>query len=81
MTNALTQPLVAAETEVLATGDLIERYMAARENRAEIAASDRRHMEIQRDVVWKLYEGRTWAEVGKLLHISGSRAEAIARGR
>lgn len=81
MTNALTEPLEAAAVAVEAVDDLIERYMAARENRAEIASSDRRHMEIQRGVVWKLYEGRTWAEVGELLGITGSRAEAIARGR
>lgn len=81
MTDPLTSALEDAITQVAEVTDPTERFRAAREKRAAITDADRRLTEIEKAVVWELYEGRTWAEVGKLLGFSGSRAEAIARGR
>lgn len=81
MTNALTDAIDTAVDAVEAIDDPVECYKAARQERARIGSGDRRLMEIQKIRVWQLYEGRSWAEVGELLGISGSRAEAIARGR
>lgn len=81
MTPALTEAIEAATNDVKAIEDLVERFRAARELRDEIGDADRSLMEIQRSTVWQLHEGRSWAEVGELLGFSGSRAEAIARGR
>ncbi|MFE4671081.1 hypothetical protein [Streptomyces sp. NPDC056723] len=81
MTEALTEALEAATTEVKAVDDLVERFQKARTLRTEIGAGDQALMEIQRAAVWALHEGRSWSQVGELLGFSGSRAEAIARGR
>ncbi|MFI2349724.1 hypothetical protein ACH492_22255 [Streptomyces sp. NPDC019443] len=81
MTDPLTGALEDATAQVAAVADPVERFRAARERRAAITQADRELTEIEKAVVWELYEGRTWAEVGKILGFSGSRAEAIARGR
>jgi hypothetical protein len=81
MTDALTEYANAEAAPVAAIADPIERFEAAKNERAKHNAADRALMEIQKAVVWELYEGRTWAEVGDLLGFSGSRAEALARGR
>ncbi|MGW5426853.1 hypothetical protein ACWET9_06450 [Streptomyces sp. NPDC004059] len=81
MTEALADALETATAAVTAIDDPVERFQKARDLRAEIADADRSLLEIQRSVIWSLYEGRTWAEVGAMLGFSGSRAEAIARGR
>lgn len=81
MTDALTDAIETATNAVTAIDDPVERFKKARDLRTELADADRALLDIQRDVVWTLYEGRTWADVGKLLGFSGSRAEAIARGR
>ncbi|OLZ72543.1 hypothetical protein AVW11_03895 [Streptomyces amritsarensis] len=61
--------------------DLAERFRIARARRAEIALEDRSLKAVEKDVVWTLYEGRTWKQVGEILGFTGSRAEAIARSR
>lgn len=81
MTDPLTSALEDAITQVAEVTDPAERFRAARDKRAAITEADRRLTEIEKAVVWELYEGRTWAEVGQILGFSGSRAEAIARGR
>lgn len=81
MTDALTEYAEAEAAPVAAIADPIERFEAAKNERAKHGAADRALMEIQKAVVWELYENRTWAEVGELLGFSGSRAEALARGR
>jgi hypothetical protein len=81
MTDTLTDALETATVAVTAIADPVERFQKARDLRTELADADRALLDIQRDVVWSLYEGRTWAEVGRMLGFSGSRAEAIARGR
>ncbi|MBT2467818.1 hypothetical protein J7E97_08015 [Streptomyces sp. ISL-66] len=70
--DASTQPLVE---------NLAERFRTTRARRAEIALEDRSLKAIEKEIVWILYEGRTWKQVGELLGFSGSRAEAIARSR
>lgn len=82
MTDALTETLEATVAEVAAHEDPVERYHAAREARALIRENgDQALHAIQKAVVQELRSGRTWAEVGKLLGTSGSRAEALASGR
>jgi hypothetical protein len=81
MTDALTNYAEAEAAPVAAIADPIERFEAAKNERAKHGAADRALMEIQKAVVWELHESRTWAEVGDLLGFSGSRAEALARGR
>lgn len=81
MTDSLSASLTTAAAEVAAIVDPVERFHAAREKRATIAVGDRELMEIQRAVVCTLYEEHTWAEVGEAIGVSGSRAEAIAKGR
>lgn len=81
MTDALTEYANREAAPVAAIADPIERFAVARDERAKHGAADRALMEIQKAVVWELYEGRTWAQVGDLLGFSGSRAEALARGR
>lgn len=81
MTQTLTAAIDDATTHVEAVDDPVERYHAARRERALIAEGDARLKVIQREVVVLLREGRTWSQVGELLGISGSRAEAIARVR
>ncbi|WP_189764667.1 hypothetical protein [Streptomyces xanthochromogenes] len=81
MSEALSEALDTALSEAAEVADLVERFRAARRLRARISATDRGAMEIEQGVVWALHEGRSWADVGDLLGFSGSRAEAIARGR
>lgn len=81
MTNSLTDAFETATAAVTAIDDPVERFQKARDLRTELADADRTILDIQRKVIWALYEGRTWAEVGRMLGFSGSRAEAIARGR
>lgn len=81
MTHALTEAIEAATTNVKDVDDPIERFRAARTLRTQIGDADHTLLEIQRAAVWTLYDGRSWAQVGELLGFSGSRAEAIARGR
>jgi hypothetical protein len=82
MTDALTEAQEAKVAEVAAHEDLIERYHAAREARAQTKVTfDQPLHEIQRAVVRELRPGRTWAEVGRMIGTSGSWAEALATGR
>lgn len=81
MTDALTKSLEAKVAEVAAIEDLVQRGIAAREVRDQIAAGDRALYAIQKAVVQGLRPGRTWAEVGQLFGRTGSWAEALARGR
>lgn len=81
MTDALTASIETAAAAVAAITDPVERYLAARDERSKLASGDRTFMEIQQAVAWELYETRTWAQVGEELGVSGSRAEAIAKGR
>lgn len=81
MTNALTAAIAATTEEVAAIEDLVERYEAARQARALVKDGDRTLMLIQQEVANALKPGITWAEVGRMLGITGSRAEQVARGR
>jgi len=81
MTDALTESLEAKVAEVAALEDLVERGLAAREVRDQLAASDRALYEIQQAVIRDLRPGRTWAEVGQLFGRSHAWAEALATGR
>lgn len=81
MTDALTDSIETATAEVAAIDDPAERYWKARDTRSKLTNGDRQLLHIQQAAVNDLHEGRTWAEVGRILGFSGSRAEAIAKGR
>lgn len=82
MTDALTKSLEAKIAEVAAIEDLVNRGVAAREARDQLAASDHALLEIQRAVIQALrQQGRTWAQVGDLFGRSHAWAEALATGR
>ncbi|ARX81556.1 hypothetical protein SMD44_00954 [Streptomyces alboflavus] len=81
MTDALDEAIEAATQDVTAISDPVASFRATREVRAQLNAGDRRLIEHEKRMVWLLREGRTWEEVGEMLGFSGSRAEAIARGR
>lgn len=66
---------------VRAIQDPVLRFHAAREIRQQFASEDDQLRQRQQTLVQRLKEGRTWAQVGKILGFSGSRAEAFAKGR
>jgi hypothetical protein len=81
MTDALTEFLEEKVAHVAAIEDPVQRGLAAREARDQLATSDRALYAIQRAAVRELKPGRTWAEVGRLFGRSHAWAEAIAAGR
>jgi len=81
MTDALTTAIETVTEQVAAISDPIERYETARRVREELGHGDRQLMLIQQEVASGLKSDRTWAEVGDLLGVTGSRAEQIARER
>ncbi|MFJ2399828.1 hypothetical protein ACIOUE_00890 [Streptomyces xanthochromogenes] len=81
MTDALAEALESETAAAAAIVDPIERFRAVRDLRARLDSVDQSLIEIEQGVVQTLHETRSWSEVGALLGFSGSRAEAIARGR
>lgn len=82
MTNSLTDAIEAVTVAVKAIKDPAERFRAARDRREEIGDGDQALLNVQRAAIWDLYETKSsWRQVGEELGFSGSRAEAIARGR
>ncbi|MFE2326107.1 hypothetical protein ACFXD5_19630 [Streptomyces sp. NPDC059385] len=76
MTEALdtaTTSLIGALNDI---DDDVERYEAAEALKARI---DREVKDVKANVAKSLYDGRSWAAVGKLLGVTGSRAEQISR--
>lgn len=65
--------LIAAIREI---SDDVERYETVKELEARLDLSLK---EIKADVAKSLYDGRSWNAVGKLLGVTGSRAEQISR--
>lgn len=57
------------------------RFQAARWVRQQIAMEDERLRLKQKLLVERMKDGRTWAQVGAILGVSGSRAEAFVKGR
>lgn len=81
MTDAFTESLEAKVAKIAAIEDLVERGLAAREARDQMAERDRELYAIQRAAVQELKPGRTWEEVGRLFGRSHAWAEALAAGR
>lgn len=81
MTEALTTAIEDAIGDVEATADPVERYHQARLIRAQLIDGDHKLKAIQQAVANDLKDGRTWAQVGEALGVTGSRAEALAKGR
>lgn len=77
MTEALdtaTASLIRALNDI---SDDVERYEAAEDLKTRIELEVKA---VKADIAKSLYEGRSWAAVGKLLGVTGSRAEQISRG-
>lgn len=81
MTEALTATIEDAIEDVASVADPVERYNRAREIRAQLIDGDLKLKVIQQAVANHLKPGRTWAQVGDALGVTGSRAEALAKGR
>lgn len=81
MTDALTEAIEARFEDIEATEDPVERFRMGRELRAKCADAEQRVIRIEQVIAAELKEGRTWLDVGKLLGVTGSRAEQIAKGR
>ncbi|MFD6180091.1 hypothetical protein [Streptomyces goshikiensis] len=77
----MTEPPTEDATTNRSVEELAARFREARARRAEIANEDRRLKEIEQEVANALHVERSWKQVGAILGFSGSRAEAIARGR
>ncbi|MFD6113628.1 hypothetical protein ACFWG0_26445 [Streptomyces yangpuensis] len=76
MTEALdtaTTALIGALNDI---SDAVERYEAAEALKARI---DQEVKSVKAEVAKSLYDGRSWAAVGELLGVTGSRAEQISR--
>ncbi|URN11336.1 hypothetical protein LUW77_03335 [Streptomyces radiopugnans] len=71
--DAIATSLFASLREV---GDPVERYQKVKELETRI---DRGFKEIKAEVANELHDSRSWSEVGKLLGVTGSRAEQISR--
>lgn len=65
--------LVAALKEI---SDAVERYEAVKALESRLDLSFK---EIKADVAKELYADRSWNQVGKMLGVTGSRAEQISR--
>jgi DNA-directed RNA polymerase specialized sigma subunit len=77
MTEALEtaeRTLIEAVREI---SDDVERYQAVKELETRLDNSLR---EVKAEIAIHLHEERSWSQVGKLLGVSGSRAEQISRG-
>lgn len=81
MTHALTPSIEAAIEDIAAVIDPVERFNEGRKIRSAFADGERKVMQIQQAAVEELKQERTWAQVGELLGVTGSRAEQIAKGR
>jgi hypothetical protein len=76
MTASLDAPADALIDAARAIDDPVDRY---EEVKAIEARLDRDLKQVKADIAKELYEGRTWGQVGELLHVTGSRAEQISR--
>lgn len=76
MTEALDTATASLISELNGISNDVERYKAAEALKARI---DREVKTVKAEVAKSLYEGRSWASVGELLGVTGSRAEQISR--
>lgn len=76
MTEALDTATTSLISALTAISDDVERYEAAEELKARI---DREVKQVKADIAKSLYDGRSWAAVGRMLGVTGSRAEQISR--
>lgn len=76
MTEALDTAERALIDAVREIDDDVERYQAVKELEVRL---DQSLKEVKAEVAQNLHEGRSWDQVGKLLGVTGSRAEQISR--
>lgn len=76
MTEALDTATASLISALTAIDDDVERYEAVKHVEARL---DHELKQVKADIAKSLYEGRSWASVGKLLGVTGSRAEQISR--
>lgn len=77
MTDSLKAAAVALIDELASISNDVERYEAVKELEVFI---DKGFKQVKATAATNLYNGRTWEQVGKLLGVTGSRAEQISRG-
>jgi transcription antitermination factor NusA-like protein len=77
MTDSLDTAERAVSEAIREFTDDVERYQAIKQLEVRL---DRVMREAKAEVARNLYEGRSWNQVGKLLGVTGSRAEQISRG-
>ncbi|MFJ7269392.1 hypothetical protein ACIQV3_22570 [Streptomyces sp. NPDC099050] len=76
MTEALDTATTALIRALDDIHDDVERYKAAEALKVRV---DLEVKSVKAEVAKSLYTGRSWAAVGKLLGVTGSRAEQISR--
>lgn len=78
--HGMTESVDAAETALIAAineiSDDVQRYEVVKDLEARL---DRSLKQIKAGVAKSLYDGRSWNQVGKMLGVTGSRAEQISR--
>lgn len=78
MTESLDTAVATLMAATIApVSDPVERYQAVKELEQLV---DQKVKEARADIANELHIGRPWSEVGKLLGVTGSRAEQISRG-
>ncbi|MDX3353921.1 hypothetical protein PV703_11485 [Streptomyces sp. ME01-24h] len=77
MAESLDPAVATLMAAIAPISDPIERYQAVKELEQLI---DRNLKQAKADIANELHTDRSWNEVGKLLGVTGSRAEQISRG-
>lgn len=76
MTRALDTAENALINAITDISDDVERYQAVRDLEARL---NQTFKQIKADAAKSLHDGRSWNQVGKLLGVTGSRAEQVSR--
>lgn len=77
MTPALDTAIASVLAALQEVEEPVERYEAFRLAEAKLIAEFRKG---RAAIATELHDGRSWAQVGTLLKVTGSRAEQISRG-
>lgn len=77
MTPTLDIAIASVLAALLDIDEPVERYEAIRHAESQLTAEFRKE---RAGIAAELHDGRSWAQVGELLKVTGSRAEQISRG-
>lgn len=76
MTPTLDTAIASVLAALLDIDEPVERYEAIRRAESQLTAGFRKE---RAAIAAELHDGRSWAQVGELLKVTGSRAEQISR--